>query len=305
LNDYDLTVDLMHDGKNAVAVEKTVNSNMWTFTDGHLARLDLLSDGAEPLLEAVETPSGTLVARGLSDLWLIDAEKHSRTLFAKQAVEDIAACGKYVVVNAVQEGTRQLLRFDADGTHPETLVNDNLFFPVCSSDGEYVFYSTQNDPLKIMRVSVEGGVPKEIARNPGGDILGPLDVSHDGRYVAFVCSAEIPAKQLRFCVIPAAGGSIVKSIQAAPEASMFTGAPVTQLRWSPDDSGIEYIAPRAGTSNVWEQPVSGGPPRQLTKFTAGQIFTFNWSRDGKRLLIGRGNVTSDVVLLTNFAPIAP
>jgi DNA-binding winged helix-turn-helix (wHTH) protein/Tol biopolymer transport system component len=300
LSDYDPDMDIGRDGRMAIAVERTINSNIWTSTDGHLARLDSLSDGAEPLLEAVETPRGTLVVRGLSDLWLIDPEKHSRTLFAKRIVEDIAACGKYVVVNAVQEGTRQLLRFDAGGTHPKTLVKDILVYPVCSSDGEYVFYSTQNDPQKIMRVSVEGGVPKEIARNPGGDILGPLDVSHDGRFVAFICSAEIPAKQLRFCIVPTAGGSILKSIQAAPEASIFTAVPFTQLRWSPDDSAIQYVAPHAGTSNVWEQPISGGPPKQLTKFTTGQIFTFNWSRDGKRLIIGQGEVTSDVVLLSNL-----
>jgi DNA-binding winged helix-turn-helix (wHTH) protein/Tol biopolymer transport system component len=300
LSDYDLDVNPTRDRKNAVTVERTINSSIWTSTNGHLASLDSLSSGAGPLLEAVETSRDTVVVRGLSDLWLNDAEKHSRTLFAKQTVEDIAACGKYVVVNAVREGTRQLLRFDADGTHPKTLVKDILYYPVCSSDGESVFYSSQNDPQRIMRGSIEGGAPKEIARNPGGDILGPLDVSHNGRFVAFVCSAEIPAKQLRFCIVPAAGGSILKSIEAAPEAGIFTAVPVTQLRWSPDDSGIDYVAPHSGTSNIWEQPISGGSPKQLTKFTNGQIFSFNWSRDGKRLLIGHGDVTSDVVLFTNL-----
>jgi Tol biopolymer transport system component/DNA-binding winged helix-turn-helix (wHTH) protein len=299
LSNYDLKVDLTRDGKNGIAVQRTINSNLWTSTNGHLTSLDSLSVGAGPLLEAVETTKGNLVVRGLGDLWMIDAEKHSRTLFAKRTVEDIAACGKYMVFNAVQDGTRQLLRVDADGTHPKTLVKDIVVYPVCPTDGQFVFYSSQNDPQRIMRVSIEGMTPKEIARNPGGDILGPLDVSHDGRFVAFVCSAEIPAKQLRFCIAPADGGSILKSIEAAPEASIFTAVPVTQLRWAPDDSAIQYIAPHAGTSNVWEQPISGGPPKQLTKFTTGQIFSFNWSRDGKRLLIGHGDVTSDVVLFAN------
>jgi hypothetical protein len=133
LGNYDLNVELMRNGKNAVTVERTFNSNIWTSANGHLTSLELPTEGEEPLLEAVETPTGNLVVRGLSDLRLNDAKKHSRTLFAKQTVEDIAACGKYVVVNAVQEGTRQLLRFDAGGTHPKTLVKDIVFYPACSA----------------------------------------------------------------------------------------------------------------------------------------------------------------------------
>jgi len=43
-----------------------------------------------------------------------------------------------------------------------------------------------------------------------------------------------------------------------------------------------------------------GPPDQLTKFTSGQIFGFNWTADEKQLLLSRGEVTSDVVLLGNL-----
>ena len=45
------------------------------------------------------------------------------------------------------------------------------------------------------------------------------------------------------------------------------------------------------------QALSGGAPRQLTRFTDRRpIESFAWSRDGKRLAIARVTVTNDIVL---------
>ena len=72
------------------------------------------------------------------------------------------------------------------------------------------------------------------------------------------------------------------------------------LRWSPDGKGFQYLLTRKGASNVWEQPLSGGPPRRVTNFTSGVIFDFAWSREGENLLLAKGDVTSDVILISNF-----
>lgn len=63
---------------------------------------------------------------------------------------------------------------------------------------------------------------------------------------------------------------------------------------------VQFVLTRNGAGNVWEQPLSGGSPRQVTDFTSGVIFDFSWSRDGGQLLLARGNVTSDVVLISNL-----
>jgi hypothetical protein len=60
------------------------------------------------------------------------------------------------------------------------------------------------------------------------------------------------------------------------------------------------VLTRNGASNIWEQPLTGGPPYQLTKFTSGLIANFAWSRDGKQLLLTKFNRTSDVILISNF-----
>ena len=72
------------------------------------------------------------------------------------------------------------------------------------------------------------------------------------------------------------------------------------LAWSPDQKGIDYLLTRKGATNVWEQPIAGGPPHPITNFTSGRIFNFSWSRDGKQLLLAKGEDTSDVVLISNF-----
>jgi hypothetical protein len=57
---------------------------------------------------------------------------------------------------------------------------------------------------------------------------------------------------------------------------------------------------RKGATNIWEQPLAGGPPRQVTNLTSGRIFDFAWSRFGKQLVAARGDLTSDVAQISNF-----
>jgi hypothetical protein len=72
------------------------------------------------------------------------------------------------------------------------------------------------------------------------------------------------------------------------------------LRWSADGKSLQFLLTEKRTTNIWEQPLTGRKPKQLTKFRSGRIFDFNWSLDHKNLLLARGEVTSDVVLLSNF-----
>ncbi len=46
--------------------------------------------------------------------------------------------------------------------------------------------------------------------------------------------------------------------------------------------------------------MGGGEPKQFTKFTSGRIFDFDWSADGKQLLLARGETNSDIVLLSHL-----
>ena len=73
-----------------------------------------------------------------------------------------------------------------------------------------------------------------------------------------------------------------------------------RLRWTPDGRSVAFIRTSRRVSNLWGQPIDGGPPRQLTDFKDQRIANFAYSRDGKQLVFSRGVVNSDVVLISGF-----
>jgi Tol biopolymer transport system component len=70
------------------------------------------------------------------------------------------------------------------------------------------------------------------------------------------------------------------------------------MRWSRDGLFLHYIDKRQGVSNIWSQPLAGGPPKQVTDFKSDHIFQFDWSQDGKYLAVTRYTVSSDVLLMS-------
>jgi Tol biopolymer transport system component len=74
---------------------------------------------------------------------------------------------------------------------------------------------------------------------------------------------------------------------------------IFRLRWTPDGQAISYVDTRKGVSNIWSQPLSADPPKQLTQFTSEQIDGFDWSPNGD-LICSRNHIARDIVLMSNF-----
>jgi hypothetical protein len=53
-------------------------------------------------------------------------------------------------------------------------------------------------------------------------------------------------------------------------------------------------------SNLWSQPLDGGPAKPLTEFTTEFVSARSASADGKSIALTRGTVTSDVILISGF-----
>jgi Tol biopolymer transport system component len=97
-------------------------------------------------------------------------------------------------------------------------------------------------------------------------------------------------------VVPATGGPPLHVVNVPAGAANVT--------WSTHGKALQYVLTRRGAANVWEQPLSGGPPRQITTFANGAVTpnlgSFAWSPDGKRLALIRGEFNLDIALMTNF-----
>ena len=70
------------------------------------------------------------------------------------------------------------------------------------------------------------------------------------------------------------------------------------VRFTPDGQALAYaITGSNNEDNLWVQPLDGKPGRQITQFHSDSFAGAGWSPDGKKLLIARGHVESDVILL--------
>jgi hypothetical protein len=104
--------------------------------------------------------------------------------------------------------------------------------------------------------------------------------------------------QWKLSVFGSDGGNPVKSFNLP--IPYFQHFAWQRIRWMADGRALTYIDRRGGTSNIWSQPIEGGPATQLTDFKSGEIFNFAWSSDGKRLACTRGSVISDAVLISDL-----
>ncbi len=296
LTDYDDALDITRDGTTVAAIASKVKSNVWVVQSTAPFEGQQITSGELPLLDIAENSDGKiLVTSGDGALRIMNADGSQRAVFTEiHEAGWLTPCGRFLVLASRVSGTTVLMRVDVDGTNPVKLVAGSLWAPACSPDGEFVFYVNVDMPQKIWRLPIEGGTPVEIAIIPADSISGRLAVSPDGKFLAYAYDnyTDPSAFGYSLAVIPASGGAAVQTCRVP---SWIWGP-----RWSPDGKSLQYLMTRDNATNLWEHPLAGGKPRQLTKFTSGQIFAFNWSLDGKRMLLTRGETTSDVVLLSNL-----
>ncbi len=295
LSNYSPYLDLTRDGRTLATLDNTQISNIWTVPGGKAALAKQITSGGLADTAVAPGPAGKLLVRTRgTELDLINADGSQRTSVMPAASNYVAmaACGdRYIVFDSYSGSNSELWRTDADGSNPTRLVAEDVGAQDCSPDGKWLVYDTNsNAGTKIYRLPVEGGTPTEIASAPGAG--GNSRISPDGKFIAYDVQEGSPVPQGKFVVSPVEGGARVHEFLPPSGAS--------SPHWSPDGKGLQYLLTRKGATNVWEQPLGGGEPHQVTDFTSGRIFGFSWSRDGKVLLVAKGSDTRDVVLISNF-----
>jgi Tol biopolymer transport system component len=180
----------------------------------------------------------------------------------------------------------------ADGANPTQLTQvGSVGRPVCSPDGKWVAYtsSSPNTFASAWRVSIDGGSPIKLAEN----LDRPrLPISPDSQMVAVRQWGKTPTSPSTLSVVSAESGKMLHTFEAPAGMQVFG--------WSGDGRALNYVLTRGGVGNIWEQPLTGGPAKQITHFKSDLIREFDWSHDGKQLAVARGHLNSNVVLISNF-----
>ncbi len=201
--------------------------------------------------------------------------------------------GQYIVFTSTRSGSPAIWRINIDGSNPKQLtrgLSDGL--PSISPDGKWVVYASLGATKPtVWKVSIDGGEPKELTSRVS---TNPL-VSPDGKFVAYLYpeSHDPFAPANRIALIPIEGGEPIKTFEFQGGVRIQTIA-----QWSADGKSILYNVTNNNATNLWSQPLDGGPPKQITDFKDSLLSGFAWSRDGKTLACTRGESMRDAVLIS-------
>jgi serine/threonine protein kinase/Tol biopolymer transport system component len=288
-NDY-RGVSLTADSKVLVTVQSEVLSNIWIAPHNDAGLAKQVTSGRYDGQEWVAvTPDNKIVyasrAGGNYDLWITDADGgNQKQLTAHAGNNDHPAVtpdGRYVVFISDRTGSSTpVWRVDIDGSNPSQLTDGGGWYPECSSDGQWVIYTSKSTG-ELWKVPIDGGKPVRVTDYY---VPGPA-VSPDGKWIASLWYRDTS----KVAIIPFEGGEPIKTLDIG----------WTRVHWTPDGRALAYVD-RRDPSNISSRPLDGGPPRQLTDFKSDRIFSFAWSRDGKQLALARGTLTNDVILISDF-----
>jgi serine/threonine protein kinase len=305
-------LDLTRDGKTLVDTELTRVSNLWVAPGGDATRAKQITTNDITVNSFSWIPNDNIVfAGGDGNILSVKPDGSARTLLTPNQQLNLtpSACGdgRYVVFTSYREQKQGIWRMDADGSNPIRIADETLAqSPICSPDGKWVVYLRGPDWF-LMRVPIDGEKPAQmVEQDPVAafpisdpDLTAPTQISPDGKLIAYLTWSN-PG------VNPAPSGS---KPQVLKVISFDGGAPVHQFdwpalaeypRWAPKGDALQYVLTKNGVSNLWEQKLGGGPPKQMTNFQSGRIFDFAWSHNGKQMALTRGSESSDVIMISNF-----
>jgi Tol biopolymer transport system component/DNA-binding winged helix-turn-helix (wHTH) protein len=298
-------VSITNDTRELVFTEESRYANVWVTSSTVASRATKITSGAGHYEDLTWAPDGQLLylsnADGFWNIWAMNDDGGSKRQLTFSAYDNsspsMSPDGRYIFFASLRNGASTIWRMNTDGSNPKQLTfSGNEFDPRCMPDSKWVSFTsyTTESAFALRKVPVEGGPPEPLIR---GDIREGI-AAPNGQYVACLLTegrSSPSVKPTRLAVISLTDGSIRK-LGVIPQQRGNIGN--TQLRWTPDSSGVVYVDGDDGDRNLWVQPLSGGDPRRLTDFDDNQIFGFDFSRDG-RLAILRGVVKHEIVRISN------
>lgn len=302
LSDY-RGVLLTADSKSLVTTQTQTLANVWVAAANDLSHSRQITSGLGRYFDLSWASDRKIIyasdASGSADIYEVGADGSDlRQLTSgnkRNYAPAVSPDNRFIVFHSNRSGVFQIWRMDRDGSNPVQLTfgNSESHWPQFSLDGNSVIYEHFEPGVSATtwRVPIQGGTPEKIT---DGFASRPTP-SMDGKWLAFWQNDGQSGSPWRLGLFSLESGKMIRTFEVAPTVRVGWDA---ILRWSGDSRSITYVANRGGMENLWAQPIDGGVAKQLTNFTDGKIFSFDWSRDGS-LVVSKGVITSDVVLISD------
>jgi eukaryotic-like serine/threonine-protein kinase len=307
LNSY-RAIGLTADGGKFSTVQANGLVNLWVVPDGDANRATRLPTGNIGFYSLTGgnlswTPDGLIAfvsnEGGNADIWLTSPDgKNRKQLTANGGVNVgpvVSPDGRYIVFMSSRDGIKNIWRMNVDGSNQIRLTNGLAdSFPSITPDGKWVVYTVlEGVKPTVWKVSIDGGAPVQLTDH----IATTGFVSPDGKFLAYVYpeSPDPFAPPNKLAVMSLDNSAPVRVFDV-PASGTITA----EALWAPDGKSILYTVNNSNVSNIWSQPIDGGPAKQVTDFKDSLMTGFAWSRDGKTLACTRGVLLRDAVLITDL-----
>ena len=233
-------------------------------------------------------------------IWVMNADgsDQHRIGLPLPFVEELRATpdGRFFIFSARRNGFSHLYRVNTNGQDLKQLTDgeSDEFSSTISPDSSWVYYVATfrvGGHLRayLRKTAIDGSQTVNLKEMETSLIP---DLSPDGKLIAATVPGAV-GSELR--ILSSSDGALVNLLKAHELADRWNGA-----QWIPDGQSLIYSAHRENTGNLWVQSLSGSAPRPLTNFTKGSVYSYAFSRDGKKLYIARGYQVRDAVMIKNF-----
>jgi DNA-binding winged helix-turn-helix (wHTH) protein/Tol biopolymer transport system component len=239
------------------------------------------------------TPDGKIVYSRGDSLWLSTADgREQRPLLDTKGVifeSTVSSDGRFVVFVLCRGGVCNLWRIGigGEGLRQVTYGGEDKH-PRFSPDAKSVLYTSRvQGEWGVWMASLEnGGPPVKIA----GLIDGGPVTSPDGKWFAHLQSA---AGRRQIHVRSVGDGSLLRQFDVPLDAY--------NLGWNSRQGAFEFLRRYYDSPpEFWRQPFSGGPAGRTGDVLPPDAYYIDWSRDGRRIVYIRRQVSRGLVLITGF-----
>jgi serine/threonine protein kinase len=309
LNEY-VDLGITDDGRSLITTKGDTTGSIWRYSIADKSTVQITSDSrnVEGKAGIIDDGGNSLIYTRLDgkagSLWRSDRDgKNGKALIQESGyiVEPVKTRdGDHIIFNLQRDRRSRIFKASSDGSTVVALSPDDEHVsdmsPQLIGDGKMLIFQRQapdDERFKLMRMPVDGGPAEVFFEDPERGIFAPR-VSPDGKRIAF-SSYDLATFGKTLHIATIEDGKIGK-IERNIEFNL-----INAYAWTPDSRELTILTNRGGAQNLWRQPIDGSQATAITDFKSGRIFNFAWANNGKELLIARGNVNNDLIMIRDTA----